>query len=70
MGLTKLDSHQHRCVMGVLSPCMRASPDFFSEREGNKKKLPFLTPVSEPLLWSDINIVFQFCLLHEVVSHR
>lgn len=30
MGLTKLDSHQQQCVMGVLSPCMRVSPDHFS----------------------------------------
>lgn len=69
-GLTKLDSHQHECVMGVLWPmlCLRASPDYFSEKK--EEKLPFLTLVSEPLNWSDINIVFQFCLLHEVVSHR
>lgn len=39
-------------------------------RHTHTQKLPFLTPVSEPLHWSDINIVFQFCLLHEVVSHR
>lgn len=70
MELTELDSLQHRCVTGVLWPCMRASPDYFSEKKGNKKKLPFLTLVSEPLRWSDINIVFQFCLLHEVVRHR
>lgn len=31
MGLTKLDSHQHQCVMGVLLPCMRVSPDYFSK---------------------------------------
>lgn len=69
MVLTKLDSHQHQFVMGVLSPRMRVSPHNFSERK-EKKNCIFHTLVSEPLQWSDINIVFQFCLLHEVVSYK
>lgn len=69
VALTKLDSQRHQCVMGVLSPCVRVSPACFSDRK-HTQKLPFHTLISQPLQWSDINIVFQFCLLHEVVSHR
>lgn len=56
--------------MGVLLPCRRESQTTFLKRKETEKNKSFLTLVSQPLHWSDINIVFQFCLLHEVVSHR
>lgn len=56
--------------MGVLLPCRRESQTTFLKRKETEKNKCFLTLVSQPLHWSDINIVFQFCLLHEVVSHR
>lgn len=58
MGLSKLDSHQHQCVMGVLSPmsCLRANPDYFSEKKGDKN-----IAFSHTGIWAITLVRYQYC---------
>lgn len=39
--LTKLELQRHQFVMGVLLPCVRVSPDCFSDRKHTHKKIAF-----------------------------